>query len=97
MTASLYVHVPFCVRKCEYCDFYSEAAGEADIDRYLEALEREFRLRFPQGLSPETISLAAARPRDFQPPSCESWAKPLRGTLIDACLTSLRSRSTPER
>lgn len=43
--SALYVHVPFCVRKCEYCDFYSEAAGERDIERYLDALEREFRLR----------------------------------------------------
>ncbi len=62
MTASLYVHIPFCVRKCEYCDFYSEAAGEADIDRYLEALEREFRLRFPLGLSPETIFIGGGTP-----------------------------------
>ena len=39
---SLYVHVPFCVRKCAYCDFYSVPAGDgADITRYLEALRLE--------------------------------------------------------
>ena len=38
---SLYVHVPFCVRKCLYCAFYSEASGGELIDRYVGALIRE--------------------------------------------------------
>ncbi|MCC6572829.1 MAG: radical SAM family heme chaperone HemW [Planctomycetes bacterium] len=59
---SLYVHIPFCVRKCEYCDFYSEAAGERDIDRYLVALECEFTLRYPDGIAPETVFLGGGTP-----------------------------------
>ena len=38
---SLYVHVPFCAHKCEYCAFYSEASNGAMIQRYVEALVRE--------------------------------------------------------
>ncbi len=38
---SLYVHVPFCARKCAYCAFYSEAAGSELRHRYLGALVRE--------------------------------------------------------
>jgi oxygen-independent coproporphyrinogen-3 oxidase len=38
---ALYVHVPFCARKCLYCDFLSFPGGEIDIDRYFYALKRE--------------------------------------------------------
>ncbi len=37
----LYVHVPFCVSKCEYCDFASYPGREADIPRYVDAVIRE--------------------------------------------------------
>lgn len=60
MAASLYIHIPFCVRKCGYCDFYSGVAGEADIDRYLRALDREFTLRGP--LAPATVFIGGGTP-----------------------------------
>ena len=41
----LYVHVPFCVSKCAYCDFASYAGREADISRYVDTVIREIARR----------------------------------------------------
>ena len=39
----IYVHIPFCAKKCNYCDFYSLASGEDEKKAYVEALKREIR------------------------------------------------------
>lgn len=42
---SVYVHLPWCVRKCPYCDFNSHKAGDAPPrDRYLDALLKDIEL-----------------------------------------------------
>ena len=40
---SLYLHIPFCVRKCRYCDFLSGPADEAVRQKYVDALCSEIR------------------------------------------------------
>jgi oxygen-independent coproporphyrinogen-3 oxidase len=37
----LYVHVPFCARRCEFCAFYTAEPRRGDIDRYLCCVEKE--------------------------------------------------------
>jgi oxygen-independent coproporphyrinogen III oxidase len=59
MTAGVYIHVPFCRAKCDYCGFYSvplEGAGEgcAVPDGYLRRLHDEIRER----LAPDTLPAA---------------------------------------
>lgn len=39
----IYIHIPFCARKCNYCDFYSLASGEDEKKSYIEALKREIK------------------------------------------------------
>lgn len=39
----LYLHIPFCIRKCAYCDFLSFASGRERQKEYKKALEREIR------------------------------------------------------
>lgn len=45
MASSLYIHVPFCVVKCGYCDFNSyEVDDRTALDHFLDGLERELSL-----------------------------------------------------
>lgn len=42
-TLGLYIHIPFCLSKCIYCDFYSLPRGRWQMDRYVDALCRHLR------------------------------------------------------
>jgi oxygen-independent coproporphyrinogen-3 oxidase len=59
--ASLYIHVPFCAQKCEYCAFYSEASSGELINRYVSALARELEL-VAGDLRPQTIFFGGGTP-----------------------------------
>ena len=51
MNAGVYVHIPFCLRKCLYCDFTSYPGKEGLFEEYVQALRAEIRLagdRFPE-------------------------------------------------
>jgi oxygen-independent coproporphyrinogen-3 oxidase len=58
---SLYIHVPFCARKCEYCAFYSEAAAGETVNLYVAALIRELEL-VAHELHPATVFFGGGTP-----------------------------------
>ena len=65
---SLYVHLPWCVRKCPYCDFNSyEARGPLADTEYVAALLRDLRaeLALAEGRTIETIFLGGGTPSLF--------------------------------
>ena len=39
----IYVHIPFCVQKCRYCDFLSFSSEREGVNRYVDSLIREIR------------------------------------------------------
>ena len=62
---SLYIHVPWCVRKCPYCDFNShEQKGPLPEDDYVDALLDDFRhdLRYVQKRAISTIFIGGGTP-----------------------------------
>ena len=62
-TAGCYVHIPFCVRKCAYCDFNSYSGyTEAGVERYVGALEREIRWTTPWSTAVDTIFFGGGTP-----------------------------------
>lgn len=40
----LYIHIPFCMKKCNYCDFLSKPASLKMQEKYVEALKKEIQL-----------------------------------------------------
>lgn len=79
---SLYIHVPWCVRKCPYCDFNShEKKNEIPEARYLAALRRDLEATLPLvwGRTVYTVFLGGGTP------------SLLSGEAIDQMLTMVRS------
>ena len=56
----LYVHVPFCVKKCSYCDFYSVPVQKEFIDPYIQAVMLECHAY--RGLSFDTLYVGGGTP-----------------------------------
>jgi oxygen-independent coproporphyrinogen-3 oxidase len=56
----LYIHVPFCARKCAYCDFYSLAGRGESREAYVEAVLREANVY--TGQSFQTLYLGGGTP-----------------------------------
>lgn len=62
---SLYIHVPWCIRKCPYCDFNShEASGDIPEDRYLDALQADIEQALPDvwGRQVHTVFIGGGTP-----------------------------------
>ncbi len=58
---SLYVHVPFCARKCDYCAFYSGTPEGRLVERYVECLVMEMEM-VAHDLKPRTIFFGGGTP-----------------------------------
>jgi putative oxygen-independent coproporphyrinogen III oxidase len=81
---SLYVHLPWCLKKCPYCDFNShEARGEPDQSRYLDALnaDLEAALPFVWGRRVHTIFIGGGTPSLFTPAQVERLIGDIRARL----------------
>ena len=81
---ALYVHVPFCVRKCRYCDFFSVAGGEDLVPRYLAAVQRELR-RQRANLRVRTVYVGGGTPTSLSPDAL----KQLMESLTEADLSQV--------
>ncbi|MFK7859476.1 MAG: radical SAM family heme chaperone HemW [Granulosicoccus sp.] len=76
---SLYVHIPWCIRKCPYCDFNShERRGEIPEDAYVDALLNDLANEMPLiwGRQISTVFIGGGTPSLF---SAESLDKLLSG------------------
>lgn len=79
---SLYIHVPFCAHKCEYCAFYSAPAGGDQIQRYVDALIRELELIAPD-CQPDTLFFGGGTPSMLSLKQWERILETLRRLGLD--------------
>ena len=62
---SIYIHVPWCIRKCPYCDFNShETSGDIPEERYLNALQADIEQALPDvwGRQVHTVFIGGGTP-----------------------------------
>lgn len=53
---SIYIHIPFCAKKCSYCNFVSYCTKESEIDAYIYALKKEIDIQSKTYKEPYIIS-----------------------------------------
>lgn len=59
---SLYLHLPFCAAKCDYCAFYSKTPQDDDIHSYLKRLELEFAQKHTQCQALRSVFIGGGTP-----------------------------------
>ncbi|MDD7417966.1 MAG: radical SAM family heme chaperone HemW [Ruminococcus sp.] len=59
----IYIHIPFCIRKCDYCDFLSGPSGPEEQADYVQALLREIQaVEEGEGRSVSSIFIGGGTP-----------------------------------
>jgi len=93
----LYIHLPWCVRKCPYCDFNSHAADvipeQAYVDALLADLEQELPLVWGRPI--ETIFVGGGTPSLFSAAAIERLFSGLRALLNFAPAIEITLESNP--
>lgn len=85
---SLYIHLPWCVKKCPYCDFNSHALKEESADslpedRYIDALIADLELDLPRvwGRPVQSIFFGGGTPSLFSPAAIDRLLAAVRARL----------------
>jgi len=104
--AGLYVHVPYCVRKCIYCDFYSvessrdsiatrlASSAAPDANDFLNALEMELR-SLPRDFRPETVFIGGGTPTELSEPDLDRLLQSLHNHLDLSRVTEWTCEANP--
>lgn len=93
---SLYVHIPFCERKCEYCDFTS-IAGARGQHAYIAALNEEllvFARRLP-GIELDTVFVGGGTPSLIEPALLGSVLDTIHGAFRLAAGAEITLEANP--
>jgi len=93
----LYIHLPWCTRKCPYCDFNSHQAETIPKQEYIEALLNDLEQDLPLvwGRPVETIFIGGGTPSLFSAAAIDSLMSGLRALLNFAPAIEITMESNP--
>lgn len=79
----IYIHIPFCVKKCRYCDFNSYKIDIEKKKRYIKALEKEIEIysKMDNKRKIDTIFLGGGTPSILKPDEIESIFEKLNSSF----------------
>ena len=95
---SLYVHLPWCVRKCPYCDFNSHAAkGELPFEAYVDALVRDLEHDLPLawGRTVHSVFFGGGTPSLFPPDAIDRFLQAASARLRFAPQAEITLEANP--
>ena len=95
---SLYIHIPWCVKKCPYCDFNSHEAGnEIPEEKYLKALTQDLDSELPNiwGRSIESVFIGGGTPSLFSAKGIDLLLANLRERLPIRSNTEITLEANP--
>ena len=96
--SSLYLHIPFCTNKCQYCDFYSCVDSATEISAYVELLKKNIALlkeEFPQQPPLTTIFFGGGTPSLLTPQQLTELLSTLQETFGVAAGAEISIEANP--
>ena len=96
---SLYIHLPWCLKKCPYCDFNSHESAQRDFpeQRYLDALRADLESSLPLvwGRSVHSVFIGGGTPSLFSPDAIDRLLSDVRALLRLEADTEITLEANP--
>lgn len=73
----IYIHIPFCIKKCEYCDFVSYCNKKEYVPQYINALKKEIKNNINKEYKITTIYIGGGTPSSIE----ENYIADIIGTI----------------
>lgn len=92
----LYIHIPFCIKKCKYCSFVSFTASAEEKESYVSCVLREAEMRQNEASSPvETIYIGGGTPSILSPSQLTRLVSGIRSVFPFAEETEFSIEANP--
>jgi len=95
-TDFLYIHIPFCIKKCLYCDFFSVPYNEQSATEYIDAVCRELSLKKDSTATLKTIYIGGGTPSLLPHGSFENLFKHLKDSFTLSPSAEITVEANPQ-